>query len=284
MATSRDLRRLGSGATVEPSPNLAGPRAAESPIHDSIRSAIPRRPGPETLAWDQGFQDEGAFCNIVHRANALKSTGPKTEEGKARSRANAYKHGLAGVGVVLPEREADEVDRRYAAYLAELNPSGEIGRNLARRAATLSVRMERCVNRENAELTDRVRSALAEYQAPEGVDAEFAAKHREEAGRRAAFDPSPEATLARRYEAAAERGFFKVMKELRQVERAVKVEVQEAHFQAAMASFGAFNPFDAELDAIERRMDGPTPPKRPSEPLGAAPTAFELPFSIGRRC
>ena len=37
----------------------------------------------------------------ANRANALKSTGPKTDEGKEISRANAYKHGMTAV-VVIP--------------------------------------------------------------------------------------------------------------------------------------------------------------------------------------
>lgn len=74
--TWRGLRRLGSEATVGVSPSLAGPRTAESPIPDSFRSAIRRRPGPETLAWDQGFQDDRAFCNIVHRANPPSASSP----------------------------------------------------------------------------------------------------------------------------------------------------------------------------------------------------------------
>ena len=41
---------------------------------------------------------------------------------------------------------------------------------------------------------------------------------RAEASERALFDPSKEATLARRYEAEAMRGFYKALKELRQVE------------------------------------------------------------------
>ena len=41
---------------------------------------------------------------------------------------------------------------------------------------------------------------------------------RAEAGDRALFDPSKEACLARRYEAAARRGFFKSLKEFREVE------------------------------------------------------------------
>ena len=38
----------------------------------------------------------------ANRANARKSTGPKTPEGKAISRANALKHGLCA-NVVVPE-------------------------------------------------------------------------------------------------------------------------------------------------------------------------------------
>jgi hypothetical protein len=36
------------------------------------------------------------------RANGLKSRGPVTAEGKAASRRNALKHGMAGEGVVIP--------------------------------------------------------------------------------------------------------------------------------------------------------------------------------------
>src|SRR3954454_15885403 len=39
----------------------------------------------------------------ANQANALRSSGPKTDEGKLQSRRNALKHGLAGRGVVLPD-------------------------------------------------------------------------------------------------------------------------------------------------------------------------------------
>ena len=42
----------------------------------------------------------------ANRANALRSTGPRTAEGKARSRLNAAKHGLTGRGAVLPQEDA----------------------------------------------------------------------------------------------------------------------------------------------------------------------------------
>jgi len=141
MATLRGLRRLGNGATVEPSPSLAGPRAAESPIHDSIRSAIRRRPGPETLAWDQGFQDDRAFCNIVHRANSLLSTGPRTQAGKEQSRANALKHGLCAAVVVA--EDAELVQRRSVDFFKTLRPQNHFHCWLVTEVALLSIRIDR---------------------------------------------------------------------------------------------------------------------------------------------
>ena len=58
-----------------------------------------------------------------------------------------------------------------------------------------------------AELIDEEVKYLREYR--ETLDLEAFELDREEAGQRALFDPSKEATLARRYEAAAERGLFR---------------------------------------------------------------------------
>ena len=52
---------------------------------------------------------------IANQQNALKSTGPKTVEGKEESRQNAFKHGLAGQGVVTDE----ETDQAIATRLVE---------------------------------------------------------------------------------------------------------------------------------------------------------------------
>ncbi len=99
----------------------------------------------------------------ANRANALRSTGPRTEEGKAASRGNALKHGMAGEGVALPAEDGAEVDRRFTAIEAELQPDGEVAHALVRRVALLSIRMERCATQEAAALSDGVRSAEGDF-------------------------------------------------------------------------------------------------------------------------
>jgi len=99
----------------------------------------------------------------ANRANALRSTGPKTPEGKAISRRNGLKHGLTGEGVALPNEDAAEVERRFAAFEAEMAPKTELGHALMIRAATLTVRLERCQRYEAARLGLAVDSALKVY-------------------------------------------------------------------------------------------------------------------------
>jgi hypothetical protein len=62
----------------------------------------------------------------ANRQNALKSTGPKTPEGKAAVRLNAVRHGLLSKDVLLPgenENAFKELDERLRA---ELQPAGEL--------------------------------------------------------------------------------------------------------------------------------------------------------------
>ena len=219
----------------------------------------------------------------ANRANAARSTGPKTAEGKEASRANAYKHGLTGAGVVVAAPEAAEVERRVVAYVVELRPSGEVGRALVRLAATMSVRMERCAEREEAELAARVREAEANFIASAGVAPSEAARLREEARRLAYFDPSKEAALARKYETAAQRSFFRAIKELRTVERQAKV----TPVVEPLASFSPHVTPVPVATAPRVEVAPPTPPK----PLPTVERIdfsgfrgrVDVPITIGRR-
>jgi hypothetical protein len=99
----------------------------------------------------------------ANQQNSLKSSGPKTPEGKAISRSNGLKHGLTGSGIVLAEADASEVDVRASALMAELAPKSTLGAILVGQLATLSVRMERAATREEEALAARVRHATETF-------------------------------------------------------------------------------------------------------------------------
>ncbi len=67
----------------------------------------------------------------ANRANARRSTGPRTPEGRARSSANSFKHGLTARKVHLAAADKDDYEAHTAALLAELRPSGVIELSIA---------------------------------------------------------------------------------------------------------------------------------------------------------
>ncbi len=320
---------------------------------------------------------------LANKANSSKSTGPKTPEGKIRSRANGLKHGMTGSGVVIPGEDADEVELLEPRLLPgrasiPRRPSGAM---MVVQLATLSVRMERGARQESATLATRARHAVDDFdearfqeaehlfqglaesprenlrklrKSPKGVDRLLLAwnnlrndltrtfqpqwtedlhlrmaanltgldakdalcerltalscatwgffshlavtdaadldrearktwargklvewidgeiaglvAHREtldfetieqdraEAGTRALFDPSREAALARRYEAEARRGFFKALKDFRQIE-------------AEAAGRLAAEPTPEPTPELASSCDGPPTARRDPDPV-----------------
>ena len=229
----------------------------------------------------------------ANRANALKSTGPKSLEGKAASRANAYKHGLTGAGVVIPIREAAEVDRRHAGFCQEFGTYSESGQALARLAATMSVRAERYAEHENAQLADRARAALLEFEAeaPDDLDPADRKRLRIEAQARVMFDPSPEAASARKYEASAVRNFLRALKELQKLkaEEEARELAELRDLEQEPEEVGSFSPgemTDAEFDSLGLEIGLPPAPLAAATPstgefLGRA-GQFDVPIAIGR--
>jgi hypothetical protein len=92
----------------------------------------------------------------ANKRNSTRSTGPTSAPGKARSRMNATKHGMA---TELPELEAGHspefVDRR-ARWSAEFQPVDEASQWALDRAVAASLRIERC-ERELDGLADAAR-------------------------------------------------------------------------------------------------------------------------------
>jgi hypothetical protein len=209
----------------------------------------------------------------ANQQNSLKSTGPKTPEGKERSRANALKHGLTGEGVALTAEDTAEVERMFVAFEADFRPSDEMGRALVRRAAVCMVRMERSVLQETAALNQRVAQAQAEAEA-NGEDPV-------EAAHRAMFDPSKDATLARRYEAAAERGFFRAIKEFRQRQKEAKgpdVKSEAAALRKQAEQLASFFPaVNTPPSTAKPAVAAPSAPPKPASKPAPAPVKTVIP-------
>src|SRR5260370_35516575 len=57
-----------------------------------------------------------------NRANAQKSTGPRSVEGKSASRFNALKHGIDAASVVIPGEDPAEYEALAADYRRDFRP------------------------------------------------------------------------------------------------------------------------------------------------------------------
>ena len=134
-----------------------------------------------------------------NRANAARSTGPKTPEGKAIAKLNAVKHGLfSEVSLIEGEAEASLVafGKRLRADLA---PVGEVEFMLADRIVSLAWRIRRLTDIEG-ECFDRETQSNA-----------------------AVFNGDRMLKL-NRYETTLDRQFYKAMHELQRLQAARRGE------------------------------------------------------------
>ncbi len=86
----------------------------------------------------------------ANRRNAQKSTGPRTEEGKKRSRLNAFKHGLTGQIDIMTGELREAHDAFVARIVLSLNPADALENQLAHSIAESHWRLNRVSTIENA--------------------------------------------------------------------------------------------------------------------------------------
>jgi len=81
----------------------------------------------------------------ANRRNAQRSTGPKTDEGKARARCNALRHGMAALTIVpaLPQENPKRLEELTQEWDSDVQPQNAIERDLVRKAARLSLAIDR---------------------------------------------------------------------------------------------------------------------------------------------
>jgi len=79
----------------------------------------------------------------ANRRNALSSTGPRTEDGKRRTRHNAVRHGLTAEIVVVALEDIRDYQAFEAAVIADYDARTAVERELVLRLASLLWRIRR---------------------------------------------------------------------------------------------------------------------------------------------
>src|SRR6266498_4403647 len=84
----------------------------------------------------------------ANRQNALKGTGPKTENGKQRSRRNALRHGFTAETIVEPLENPQEYRAFEEAIVSEYLPQTPVEQELVHRLASFFWRLRRATSIE----------------------------------------------------------------------------------------------------------------------------------------
>ena len=99
----------------------------------------------------------------ANRLNALKSTGPKTPEGKAAVRMNALRHGLRARTVVLPGEKSEDFHQLCDDLEAEWRPQSTTERFYVEQMAISQWKLTRI---EVAEKSITMQEVAAKIQIP----------------------------------------------------------------------------------------------------------------------
>ncbi len=157
----------------------------------------------------------------ANQANALKSTGPRTTEGKAIASQNAVKHGILSKAAIV-EGEAIEVYEAFrTSIFDDLQPIGAMEQLLAEKIAHCSWRLRRSSHAE-AQLFGQ--KASNQYNPTAVLDL---------------FSGLEAQKLHNlfRYESALEKHFYRSLKELQQLQALRKQREHEKNVDE-MFGFG----------------------------------------------
>jgi len=111
----------------------------------------------------------------ANRRNALKSTGPRTPEGKEQSRQNAVKHGLTSLVVVTEDPETFRT--RAVGSFWSFKPQTDFQGFLADEVALLTLRIERAQRIERKARDQFALRAMTLWDDDRRLEAEKVARH-----------------------------------------------------------------------------------------------------------
>ncbi len=151
------------GARVSPSPRSWGSAPGCGPLGPGSGPLVSR-----SLAPSCGPPMISPSKLHANRANARKSTGPKSHAGKGRASRNAVTHGMTS----QPGEPTAAYREALAEWVGDLQPRGIAERTLAERACRAAWNLRRCDRFEDATSFKRDRDAGEEYELAEAKRAE----------------------------------------------------------------------------------------------------------------
>src|SRR5579863_3459318 len=80
---------------------------------------------------------------LANRLNAMKSTGPKTEEGKNKARINGQRHGLTGAAMLMTDEDRAAYEAFSEPLIASLKPGDPFETSFAQLIAQAHFRLNR---------------------------------------------------------------------------------------------------------------------------------------------
>ncbi|HTS63104.1 MAG TPA: hypothetical protein VMH28_13840 [Candidatus Acidoferrales bacterium] len=193
----------------------------------------------------------------ANQANAQKSTGPRTPEGKEASRFNALKHGLDAASVVIPGEDAAAYDALAARYQAELRPQTSV-EQFHLDTLIRSDWQRRRLQRTEAKL---YRALLAEGASPEDLDV-------------AILRDSPTAKLLRRVFsqiASLDRAYHRAFSELR------RIHLERVAYQRELAQYRRATEIRSSPSDLGSFQETPAPRAESAAPGSSAPSAISVP-------
>ncbi len=90
----------------------------------------------------------------INRRNARRSTGPKSQAGKERSRFNALKHGCRARLPILPGEDPEAYQERLEAWIDKFQPRDAVETYMVERAVQASWQLDRADRAEVATMVE----------------------------------------------------------------------------------------------------------------------------------
>ena len=208
----------------------------------------------------------------ANKRNADKSTGPKTEEGKAVSSQNARTHGFTATTVVLSTEDKVLYEFNRGQFHESLKPVGFIEIQLVDEIASARWRQQRCIVFETALIDRKIDEQAAYYDETfEKLDVET----RGAMGYNAKTNLTKALRDASTFEQRHRRTYEKAMKELKVMQKERK---ESTPYEAPSAKIAVIDTVNKKLknEAIPEIEHSEKTPISEPKPAPIAPKPDEI--------